>query len=112
MALLKPGKLQVQTFLRTSVALAVVAGPMTLGVFNARIVLAQQSEKTAPVSFQSASVKLSVGEGRCAPNRSVGQTFTVTNCPLCELILFAYDVLQQQVSGQTSLLEEEYDITA
>ena len=97
MAFPKPTKLTVGTLLL---------------LFGAQGSLAQQREKTAPVSFESASVKLSSSEGRCAPNRSVGQTFTVTNCPLGELILFAYDVLQQQVSGQASLLEDKYEVTA
>lgn len=81
-------------------------------MFNAPRALAQQSEKPAPISFEVASVKSSSGEARCAPNASVGQTFTVKNCELGSLIVYAYDVLQQQVSGQLSLLNEKYDITA
>lgn len=72
----------------------------------------QQSEKITPVSFQVASVKPSTSDARCAPNASiVGQTFTVRNCELGALILYAYDVLQPQVSGQTSLFDERYDVT-
>jgi uncharacterized protein (TIGR03435 family) len=82
--------------------LAAVAGLLALA----------QSEKTAPVSFQVASITSSNAEARCAPNASVGQTFTVKNCELGALILYAYDVLQQQVSGETSHLNEKYDITA
>jgi uncharacterized protein (TIGR03435 family) len=112
MAFAKLTRLKVRTILFAAIGLAAVSCPMSVGMLFAQGVLAQPSEKTAPVSFKTASVKLSDSEGRCAPNRSVGQTFTVTNCPLGELILFAYDVLQQQVSGQTSLLGEEYDVTA
>src|SRR5271163_550500 len=67
-----------------------------------------------PISFQIASVKSAsaASEDRCAPNASVGQTFSVKNCDLGALILFAYDVLQSQVSGETSHLNEKYDITA
>jgi uncharacterized protein (TIGR03435 family) len=71
---------------------------------------AQQSEK-----FEAGSVKIRSAEdseARCAPNASVGQTFSVKNCELGALILHAYDVLQRQVSGQTSLLNEKYDVTA
>jgi uncharacterized protein (TIGR03435 family) len=87
-------------------------GPIGSAIFSTSMALAQESERKAAISFEAASIRLSDGDGRCAPNRSVGQTFTVTNCPLGELVLFAYDVLQQQVSGQTSLLEEPYDVTA
>jgi uncharacterized protein (TIGR03435 family) len=85
-----------------------------LAVIAAASALAQQSEKTPPIAFQTASVRFTKPESRerCAPNASVGQTFTVRNCALGALILFAYDALQEQVSGQTSLLNETYDITA
>jgi uncharacterized protein (TIGR03435 family) len=82
---------------------------LSLAVFGAPGAFAQPSEK---IAFQAASVHSSDSEARCAPNASVGQTFTVKNCELGALILFAYDVLQQQVSGETSLLGEKYDVTA
>ena len=100
---------------RTLLFMGPAAVSMILGMFTASSALAQQNEKTAPLSFEAASVRINksgTSEGRCAPNASVGQTFTVSNCPLGALILFAYDVLQQQVSGQTSLLGEKYDVTA
>jgi uncharacterized protein (TIGR03435 family) len=83
----------------------------TLLTLAALPALAQQT--TPPASFETASVKSSeTSDARCAPNASVGQTFTVKNCSLGNLILYAYDVLQQQVSGQTFLLDEKYDVTA
>jgi uncharacterized protein (TIGR03435 family) len=79
----------------------------------ASMAYAQQHEQIQPISFVTASVKSSANEeARCAPNRSTGQMFTVTNCALGELILFAYDVLQEQVSGPSSLLSEKYDVVA
>jgi uncharacterized protein (TIGR03435 family) len=82
-----------------------------LALIAADLALAQQPEK---LSFQTASIQSNdLREGHCAPSSSVaGQTFTLRNCALGELILFAYDVLQRQVSGETSLLNEHYDITA
>ncbi len=80
-----------------------------LVVFHAQGAFAQQSGK---IAFQTVSIHSSDGEGRCAPNASAGQTFTVKNCELGALILFAYDVLQQQLLGDTSLLNEPYDVTA
>jgi uncharacterized protein (TIGR03435 family) len=92
--------------------LSMAAGLALIGLLAAPKALAQQNEKATRLSFQTASIKSSEGEGRCAPNAAVGPTFKLTNCPLGELILFAYDVPQEQVSGQTALLGEEYDITA
>src|ERR1700722_13303355 len=77
------------------------------------VAFAQQSTAATRIAFHVASVKPNqTDEGHCAPNASVGQTFAVTNCPLGALILFAYDVLQDQISGRSPLLEEKYDITA
>jgi hypothetical protein len=103
MAFPKLTRLARRTLISTAACLAAFAGPM-----------AQQDEKTARISFDVASVKLSDSESsdRCAPNASVGQAFMVRNCALGALVLFAYDVLQQQVSGQTSRLGEKYDVTA
>lgn len=64
--------------------------------------------------FQTASIKANDDEqGRCAPNRSMtADTLTLQNCSLGAIILFAYDVLQQQVSGDTLHLDDHYDIAA
>jgi uncharacterized protein (TIGR03435 family) len=82
-----------------------------LALIAADLALAQQPEK---LSFQTASIHSNeLREGHCAPSSSVaGQTLTLRNCALGELILFAYNVLQRQVTGETSLLNEHYDITA
>src|SRR5271165_6420336 len=67
-------------------------------------------------TFEVASVKLNktgIREGGCSPYSFwVGQTFTAKNCPLGSLILFAYDISQQQLSMGTglALLSEKYDI--
>lgn len=68
----------------------------------------------AQPKFQSASVKSNDGEeGRCVPNRSMtADTLELKNCSLGAIILFAYDVLQQQVSGETLHLDDHYDVTA
>jgi hypothetical protein len=87
---------------RTLLLAAAAAGAMGLCMFSPTRAVAQQSDKTTPAAFVAAPVstaKSGTSEGRCAPNASVGQTFTVRNCPLGALIWFAYDVLQEQVSG-------------
>lgn len=82
---------------------------ISLATIAASVAYGQQNEQ---ISFVTASIKSSAGEARCKPSRSTGQMFTVTNCALGELILFAYDVLQEQISGPSSLLNEKYDIVA
>lgn len=88
MAFPKLTKLERRTLLLIAAGLAAVAGPMA----------AQQTEKTAPISFEVASVKSSDtgSEDRCKPNASVGETFTVKNCQLGALIVFSYDGLLSQ----------------
>ena len=110
----KLNRAALRTLLRAAVSLAAIAGPLGLALINTPSSFAQHSEEASHVSFQVATIQANEsGEGRCVPNASIiGPTFTVRNCPLGELILFAYDVLQEQVSGKTFLLEEKYDVTA
>jgi uncharacterized protein (TIGR03435 family) len=86
------------------IALVALVGNLTL--------TAQQQRDT----FEVASVKMSpsaVSEGGCAPNSFIrGQRFAATNCPLGFLIMYAYDISQQQLSGQHSLLGDKFDISA
>jgi uncharacterized protein (TIGR03435 family) len=86
---------------------------ITSAVLATVAVFAQPPESAPRLTFKVVSIKSSEeSEARCAPNASVGQIFAVTNCSIGNLVLFAYDVLQKQITGDTSLFSEEYDITA
>ncbi len=76
------------------------------------VLFAQPREQTA--KFQAASIQLNdAEEGRCVPNRSMtADTLTLKNCSLGAIILFAYDVLQQQVTGDDAHLDDHYNVTA
>ena len=67
-------------------------------------------------TFEAASIKLNkVGGEGCSSTNSGGQTYLAKNCPLGGLIMSAYGVSQQRISGpagQSSYLADKYDITA
>jgi len=97
------------------VATTALLGPIAIGIFEAPSAIAQQAE-TSALSFEVASIKLNrsaTREGGCTPSSWFGaQSFTATNCPLSQFIVSAYDVTPAQISGQTDLLNEQYDILA
>jgi uncharacterized protein (TIGR03435 family) len=92
-----------------------VAGPIAVGMFDAPRALAQQAETTARPSFEVASVKLNksgVREGSRI-NFYEGQRFTANDYMPGALIMSAYDLGLQQLSGPNGpLFEDRYDIDA
>lgn len=64
--------------------------------------------------FEVASVRISPpgGTGMTSWNDSEASTFTATNIPLRILIQMAYTVDERQISGETLLGTDQYDISA
>jgi uncharacterized protein (TIGR03435 family) len=97
-------------FLVTAAGAITIVAPIAIGLLNPPTGRAQ-----TPDVFDVASVKLNTTHVRggypgLAPG---GQRFTATNLPLVALIMLAYNVTPNQISGvPSSLGRETYDIEA
>jgi uncharacterized protein (TIGR03435 family) len=92
----------------------VVAGPLAIGVLNAPQLRGQSV--TGPLAFDLASIKPSVPgsrEGGVVRTLAGGQTFIATNVTLKNLIMAAYSLKVDQVSGGPAwVTSDHYDIEA
>jgi bla regulator protein BlaR1 len=96
-----------------SFAIAAVATPLAYGIVNAPPKLAQsQTDATAPLSFEVASVRPNKSGTNSSWWRDRPATVTTTNVSLKALIRTAYDVRAYQISGPDWLNSARYDIAA
>src|SRR5205085_2994516 len=98
--------------LLVSVGIAAAAGPIAVGLMSAHPTQAQ-SQATAPVSFEVASIKANHSVDQGSSINPTPEMFRATNVPLQLLIQAAYSVRSFQVSGGPGWINtEKYDITA
>ncbi|HZQ53783.1 MAG TPA: M56 and DUF3738 domain-containing protein [Bryobacteraceae bacterium] len=94
-------------------AIAAVATPLAYGIVNAPPKLAQsQTDATAPLSFEVASVRPNKSGNNGSHWRDRPGMVTTANVSLKDLIRTAYDVRAYQISGPDWLASARYDIAA
>jgi len=98
--------------LLAAAGVAVVAGPVVIGVLNAPLSRAQS--KPAALTFEVASVKAADPNSRGVRlQRTPGNGLSAAGVTLKGLIAFAYDIQDFQISGGPSWFRtERYDIVA
>ena len=92
---------------------AAVAVPIAAGILNAPA--RAQSQNSAPLKFEVASVKANKSGSDRGPSGGVmpGGRFTITNISLRELILYAHGITPKLLEGGPSWLDSaSYDIDA
>jgi len=99
---------------RRLLGLLIVALPASIGLLTAPQTRAQPTAGSSSARFDAASVKLSAGgEGGKVRSLAGGQTFLATNVPLKFLIVTAYSMRADQISGGPAWVNSEgYDIVA
>jgi bla regulator protein blaR1 len=101
--------------LLTSAAVAAIATPITIGLFHASPVRAQEPQTTAssPVAFDQVSLKPSAATEGQSRTEILPNHFTDTNVTLKSLIAFAYGMEAYQITGEPAWVDsDKFDIDA
>lgn len=100
--------------LLASVGIAAVTGPIVLGIVNSSPVRAQATDGSASLRFEVATIKPAKPDPRNLGFRIVpGGGINASSTTVKQLIAFAYDVRDSQISGEPGWVDSErYDILA